>query len=238
MARIMTPPAHFGPTRSGPATLTLDFFHDAVCGWCFNISPRLRKLAAEFDLDVRHHAYVLQDSPERMEEVWGSPAQAKARILEHWAACQAASDAPELFSIEAMRRAPFDYPHGLPAALACKAAERLGAQEDQGAQAGQAAHWDMFDRLQAAHLSDARNIADPDVLRSIARDLGIDGAGFDRAMQSPETREAVEQDRNLARRLQVASVPTIIVRETGARLVNGPIEDLRAQLFVSLRLVA
>jgi len=33
-------------------------------------------------------------------------------------------------------------------------------------------------------------------------------------------------------------VPSVIVRETGARLVNGPLEDLRAQLAANLRLVA
>ncbi|MGD9863521.1 MAG: DsbA family protein [Pseudodonghicola sp.] len=48
--------------------LTLDFFHDVVCGWCFNISPRLHRLAQEVDLDIRHRCFVLQDSPRRMEE--------------------------------------------------------------------------------------------------------------------------------------------------------------------------
>lgn len=33
--------------------LTPDFFHDGVFGRCFNVSPRLRKLAGEFDLDIR-----------------------------------------------------------------------------------------------------------------------------------------------------------------------------------------
>ena len=36
----------------GPA-LTLDFFHDVVCCWCFNISSRMRKLADELDLDIQ-----------------------------------------------------------------------------------------------------------------------------------------------------------------------------------------
>ena len=209
--------------------LTLDFFHDVVCGWCFNISPRLRTLTYEFDLDVRHRTFVLQDSPERMEAVWGSPGQARETILGHWAACRAASDAPERFNIDGMRRADFDYPHGLPAALACKAAEALE---------GQSGHWAMFDRLQRAHLTEIRNIADAGTLLQLARDLGVDGARFEAVMAAPETRGAVEQDRLLARRLQVQTVPTIIVRETGARLINGPLDDLRAQLQTALRLVA
>lgn len=211
------------------SALTLDFFHDVVCGWCFNISPRLRALADTLNLQVRHRAFVLQDSPERMAEVFGSPRQAKAAILSHWASCQRASDTPEKFNIDGMRAASFDYPHGLPGALACKAAERIG---------GQAAHWDMFDAVQRAHLSEARNVADTGVLTAIAAGLGFRRRDFGRVMAEPATQHAVEQDRRLAGRLQVVKVPTIIVRQTGARLVNGPLEDLRAQIQVSLQLQA
>ena len=112
--------------------LTVDFFHDVVCGWCFNISPRLRVLAGEFDIEVRHRTFVLQDSPEQMIAVFGSMDQAKGTILGHWAACRAASDTPELFNIDGMRAAAFDYPYGLPAALFCKAAERLSGQDAAG----------------------------------------------------------------------------------------------------------
>lgn len=208
--------------------LTLDFFHDVVCGWCFNLSPRLQQLAAEFDLDIHHRTFVLQDSPRRMAEVFGSMPQAKATILGHWVACRMASDRPEAFDIEAMRAADFDYPHGLPAALACKAAERM---------AGQAGHWRMFDALQRAHISQARNVADPAVIEAVGRAAGFDGRALMRLIGDPETRAAVEADRRLARRLQVMSVPTVILRETGARLVNGPLEDLRAQIRANLRLV-
>lgn len=212
----------------GP-TLTLDFFHDVVCGWCFNISPRLHALSEEFDLDIRHRSFVLQDSPARMVEVFGSMAAAKETILGHWAACQAASDTPDRFAIAAMRAAPFDYPHGLPGALACKAAERL---------AGQDGHWRLFDAIQAAHLSQARNVADAAELQLIAAGAGFDPGDIARLMNDPSTRQAVEADRLLARRMQVTRVPTIIVRETGARLVNGPLEDLRAQIAAARQLVA
>lgn len=215
--------------RTNAPSLTLDFFHDVVCGWCFNISPRLWRLSKELPISVRHHAFVLQDSQERMMEVFGSVEDARTTILGHWEACQRASDSPELFNIAGMRAAGFPYPHGLPGALACKAAERL---------AGQEAHWDMFDAIQSAHLTEARNVADAGVLSDLAMGLGFDATRFERLSADPGTREAVEEDRRLARRLQVVSVPTIIVRETGARLVNGPVEDLRAQLDAALRLTA
>tara|TARA_R110000744_G_scaffold380525_1_gene501763 strand:+ start:39124 stop:39762 length:639 start_codon:yes stop_codon:yes gene_type:complete len=209
------------------ASLTLDFFHDVVCCWCFNISSRMRSLAVEFEfeLDIRHRTFVLQASRAEIAVRWGRPAKARETILGHWSACRQASDRPELVDIEAMRAAPFDYPHGMTAALACKAAEQLG---------GQSAHWDMFDRLQLAHLAEARNIADPETVLQLARDSGHDAATFARSFGDPATARAVEADRALARSLQVRSVPTLIVRDTGARLANGPREDLAAQLLQAL----
>jgi putative protein-disulfide isomerase len=209
--------------------LTLDFFHDVVCGWCFNISSRLHALADEFDLDIRHRTFVLQASPAEMIVRFGPMENAKTEILGHWEACKAASDTPDAFNIKGMRAAPFDYPFGLPGALACKAAE---------IQAGQDAHWRMFDAIQKAHLTDARNIADREVLAEIAADIGLDVPRFVQTISADSTLSLVEIDRASARRLQVRSVPTIIVRETGYRFVNGPIEDLRAQLTANLRLVA
>ena len=211
------------------AALTVDFFHDVVCCWCFNISSRMRGLAAEFDLDIRHHTFVLQASRAEMAERWGTPRDARETILGHWAVCRQVSDQPERVDIDAMRAAPFDYPHGLTAALGCKAAERLG---------GQAAHWDMFDRLQRAHLSEARNVADPATVLDAARELSFKAAAFAEVFDDPGTRLAVEADRQHARVLQVRSIPTLIVRDTGTRLVNGPYEDLAAQLRAALRLVA
>ncbi|MGR3322594.1 MAG: DsbA family oxidoreductase [Pseudooceanicola sp.] len=211
------------------AALTIDFFHDIVCCWCFNISSRMRDLVAEFDLDLRHRTFVLQASRREMAERWGTPEGARETILGHWRVCRQASDRPDLVDIDAMRAAPFDYPHGMTAALGCKAAERIG---------GHSAHWDMFDRLQRAHLSEARNIADPEVVLHAARELGFEAAAFAGAFEDTATARLVETDWRRARTFQVRSVPTLIIRETGARLVNGPREDLAAQLRAALRLVA
>ncbi|MGC9370506.1 MAG: DsbA family oxidoreductase [Paracoccaceae bacterium] len=209
------------------APLTIDFFHDVVCCWCFNISSRMRTLATEFDLDIRHRTFVLQDSEEAMAERWGTPEQARETILGHWAVCRGVSDRPDLVNIDAMRNAGFAYPHGYIAARACKAAEAMG---------GQSAHWDMFDRLQHAHLSEARNIADRQVVWDLGVDMGFDRNDFGMLLGDVMVAASVEADRQRARALQVNSVPTLIVRETGTRLVNGPLEDLRAQLGAAARL--
>ena len=207
------------------ASLTVDFYHDVVCCWCFNLSSRMRSLAAEFDLDIRHRTFVLQASRAEMATRWGTPKDARQTILGHWAVCRQASDRPDCVDIEAMRAAAFDYPHGMTAALGCKAAERLG---------GQVAHWDMFDRLQRAHLTEARNVADPATVLHAARELGFESATFARTFEDPKTLGAVEADRQQARALQIHSIPTLIVGKTGSRLVNGSRDDLAAQLRAAL----
>lgn len=179
-------------------SLTVDFFHDVVCCWCFNISSRMRVLAAEFDLDIRHHTFVLQASRAEMASRWGTPEQARETILGHWDVCRKVSDRPELVDIDAMRAAPFDYPHGLTAAIGCKAAEHIG---------GQAAHWDMFDQLQRAHLTDARNIADPKVVRDVARETGLPPKYFAKVFDDPVTVQAVERDRQRAGRYRSSQFP-------------------------------
>lgn len=209
-------------------SLTVDFFHDVVCCWCFNISSRMRKLASEYDLDVRHRSFVLQANRAEMADRWGSPENARKTILDHWSNCRDVSDQPNRIDIEAMRAAPFDYPHGMTAALACKAAERL---------AGQTAHWAMFDHLQRVHLSGRGNVADPAIVQAVASDLGFEALAFAQMLQDSSTREAVEVDRRQARALQVRSIPALIIRETGTRLVNGPLEDLRAQLHAARQIV-
>ena len=78
------------------SSLTVDFFHDVVCCWCFNISSRMRALAAEFDLDIRHRTFVLQASRAEMAARWGTPEDARETILGHWAVCRQVSDRPEL----------------------------------------------------------------------------------------------------------------------------------------------
>ena len=207
--------------------LTIDFFHDVVCCWCFNISSRMHVLAERFELDIRHRTFVLQADRDEMASRWGSPATARETILGHWSVCRQSSDRPEGIDIEAMRAARFDYPHGMTAALGCKAAERMG---------GQAAHWAMFDRLQEAHLSQARDVASTAVVLEAARDLGFEAGPFAEVFDDPATALAVDADRQLARRLQVRSIPALVVRETGTRLVNGPLDDLAAQLRAARRL--
>ncbi|WP_370680558.1 DsbA family protein [Comamonas sp. GB3 AK4-5] len=179
---------------------TIDFFHDVVCGWCYVMSPRLRQVASELGLRVRQRSFVLQASRAEMVATFGSMEQAKHTILGHWEACARHDDAQRI-DIAGMRRESFEYPSGMAGALACQAAQILE---------GDAAHWDLFDAIQHAHLSAHRNIGDAEVLLDIATRTGFERNAFARCMESPEALHLVHQDRALAQRMGLHAIPTLI----------------------------
>lgn len=205
--------------------LIIDFYHDAVCGWCYVMSPRLRQVAGELGIQVRHHTFVLQDSREQMVQVFGSMERAKSEILGHWKACAEQDDAQRI-NIEGMRAQTFEYPNGLASALACQAAHMLG---------GDTAHWDYFDAVQRAHLTENRNIGDAVVLTDIAASLGFDCAAFTTAMTSEDAVQRVQADRMQAMQLGIRSIPTLIVSSADKttdpiRLQTTPAELLKSRL--------
>ncbi|MGQ5717475.1 DsbA family oxidoreductase [Pseudochrobactrum asaccharolyticum] len=205
--------------------LIIDFYHDAVCGWCYVMSPRLRQVAGELGIQIRHHTFVLQDSREQMVQVFGSMERAKSEILGHWEACAKQDDAQRI-NIEGMRTQSFEYPNGLASALACQAAHMLG--ED-------IAHWDYFDAVQRAHLTENRNIGDAAVLTDIAVSLGFDRDAFTTAMISEDAAQRVQADRMQAMQLGIRSIPTLIVSSADKttdpiRLQTTPAELLKSRL--------
>ena len=207
------------------SSLLIDFYHDVVCGWCYVMSPRLRQVAGELGIQVRHHTFVLQDSREQMVQVFGSMERAKSEILGHWEACAKQDDAQRI-NIEGMRAQSFEYPNGLAAALACQTAHMLG---------GDAAHWDYFDAVQRAHLTEGRNIGDAETLTEIAVAQGFDRDAFTQAMTGETAAQRVQADRIQAMQLGIRSIPTLIVSSSDAnipplRLQTTPAELLKSRL--------
>jgi len=173
--------------------------------WCFLASARLRRLKRAFGdrLEVEHRCFALAPDPEAIARIFGSPAAGKAEILTHWEAARRHPDG-EAINVEGMRARDFPYPYSWPGLKACKAAELQG---------GPAAHWDMFDRVQRAHAVEARNIADFEVLRDCARDVGLDLARWERDFFGEAVERRVRADLQSAERLGVYAVPTLIFND-------------------------
>jgi len=162
---------------------------------------------------VEHRCFALAPDPEAITRIFGSPQAGKAEILSHWAAAARHPDG-ELINVELMRSRPFPYPYSIPGLKACKAAEIQGGQE---------AHWDMFDRVQRAHAVEARNIADSQVLKECAQEVGLDVERWERDFLSGEVERAVWGDIRSATLRGIRSVPTVVFNNR--RVLAGAVPE-------------
>ncbi|RLA13827.1 MAG: DsbA family protein [Gammaproteobacteria bacterium] len=185
-----------------PPLITIEFFHDVMSCWCFPVSEKLRSLVAEnANINVIHHSFVLAATPDMLGRLFTNKDEAKREIvMEHWNATRRVEQEPRI-NCELMMSRDFDYPWSIPAQLACKATEK---------QAGQAGHWDMFDRLQRAHLTECQNIADETVLENCAIELGLEVGQWRTDCADPATRAAIDADMGLANRYGVMRIPGLI----------------------------
>lgn len=182
--------------------LTIEFFHDVICAYCYAFSPRVRRLSTEYHhINIIHRCFALSKTQDDTIAAFRSKERAKQIILEHWVQANINDDEHRI-KPELMRSRSFDYPHSLPGQLGCMAAELQG---------GQSAHWDYFDSVQKAHLSEARNIADDRVLMDVAKQVNLDVNRFKTDYSSETVRSKVNSDIELARRLGVTSVPTLVI---------------------------
>ncbi len=182
--------------------IKIQFFHDVLCAWCYAMSPRLRKLKEEFpEIEIVHRSFALAPTSDRLIEMFGTKAEAKKQILQHWEAANQNDDACRI-NTELMASRNHDYPYSMEGLKACKAAEM---------QAGQNGHWNYFDAIQKAHLTDCLNIADYSVLEQCARGIGLDAEKFKADFNSEKIAWAIEDDMYLAQQFAVRAVPTALI---------------------------
>jgi len=204
-------------------TLTIDFYHDVICAWCYIISPRLRRLAEENpNIRVNHRSFALSPDTETIVHMFGSKREGKEQIMAHWrAASSRLSEGQPKINADLMEIQTFDYPHSMPGLLACKAAEKQG---------GSAMHWDFFDAIQYAHLVECKNIDSHETLINIAKKLKLDIDQFKTDMESPKIREWVDRDVKKAYELGVNSVPTIVINGKHKISGAGTYEELKQKI--------
>ncbi|CUS89030.1 DsbA family oxidoreductase [Candidatus Kryptobacter tengchongensis] len=181
--------------------IQIEFFHDVLCAWCFAISPRVHKLAEENpDVEIIHRAFALAPNPDAIVQIFGSKENGKREILNHWRMANENDDEHRI-NFELMERREFDYPYSVPGLLACKSAELQG---------GQVAHWKMFDRVQKAHLVECLNIADFEVLKNCAEDIGLNVDKWERDYESEIVFQNLAYDLEVAKHYGINGVPALV----------------------------
>lgn len=196
--------------------ITIEFFHDVLCAWCYALSPRVEKLKDTFGkrIEIIHRSFALAPEPDGIARIFGSLEQGKKEILNHWRAANQNDDEHRIM-VDLMASRQFDYPYSTPPLLACKAAELQG---------GNAMHAKMFNRLQKAHLTECLNINDLEVLRQCASEIGLDTTKWEKDFNSKEVRQMLDDDLYRAYQYGINSVPTLIANQkyklTGAQPYN------------------
>lgn len=203
--------------------VTIEFFHDVICSFCFPMSYRMRELQKMIpEVDIVHRSYALVRSEGDFDGMFGSRAAAKEEILGHWAHANQNDDLHR-FNLSGMRQADFPFPTSMKALIACKAAYFA---------AGDAGYWDVFDALQNALFVNSQNIEEQEVLERCVRESNIDIAVWAQHAQSDETRAAVEEDLLLAEAYGIRSVPCLIIdgkyRVSGAQSLPQIVQAVRS----------
>ena len=191
--------------------ITVEFFHDVLCAWCYAISPRVYKLALQYPNQIKivHRAFPLAPEPDGIAQIFGTKERGKLEILDHWRNANRNDDEHRI-NAELMATKSYDYPYSTPGLLACKSAELQG---------GNLMHGRMFDRIQKAHLTECYNINDFEILKMCAVEVGLDVAKWENDYNGAEVKQMLGEDVYKARQYGVNSVPTLIAN--GKYKLNG-----------------
>ena len=194
------------------ASVTIEFFHDVICSFCFPMSYRMRHIEKEYpDVKIVHRSFALAPTAHDFTQMFGSREKAKDAILAHWDSANKNDDLHR-FNIEGMRKATFLFPTSINPLLACKAAHVL--EGEQG-------YWKLFDALQSALFVKNPNIELVDCIEASVVICGLDLDAWRIAFQHSDTLHRLQIDFDRAHQYQLNSVPALVINQNIR--VNGAV---------------
>ena len=89
--------------------ITIQFFHDVICSFCFPMSYRMRQLQKLMpEVQIVHRSYALVKSTGDFDIMFGSRTAAKDEIMSHWEHADHNDDLHR-FNVYGMRQADFPF---------------------------------------------------------------------------------------------------------------------------------
>lgn len=201
---------YHGAMATPTPTPTLHYIFDPLCGWCYGAAP-LVDAARVAGLRVTPHGGGMMT---------GSNRQPVTDALRRYVMAhdeRIASMTGQVFGkgyFDGLLRdtgAVFD---SEPPTTAILAAEQLAGRG-----------LDLLKRLQRAHYEEGRRIADPAVLKELAREIGLEGAAFDAAYdaaQGADTAAHIAASRRLLAQVGGSGFPTLVLEQHGAYTLLEP----------------
>ncbi len=184
--------------------IKIEFFHDAICSFCFPMSARMRRIVKKYNnIEIVHRSFALAWDEEEFIRSFGSRKAVKTEVLDHWAEADK-NDDEHRFNIEGMHQTEFDFPTSKAALKAAKAAGLVGGED---------MYWDVFDRIQNKLFVESKNVEDIAVLEEAVKETSISFSDWKAQFENEETEKAVLADLNRAQTYGIDVVPTLIINE-------------------------
>jgi predicted DsbA family dithiol-disulfide isomerase len=216
--------------------LRIDVWSDIACPWCYVGKRRLEAALARFPhragVEIVWRAFELDPAAPRVRDTTESYAARLARkygttapqaqVMIDRMVATAAADGIEMRFDRIRPGNTFDAHRLLHLAL-----------DERGGKAGgsDSHHQDALkERLMRAYLTEGQAIGDPEVLRALAGEVGLDAAEVGQVLEGDRYAVEVRRDEALARELGISGVPFFVL--AGRLGVSGaqPVETLLAAL--------
>ena len=205
--------------------MRIEVWSDVVCPWCYIGKRRLETALAEFphDVEVVWRSFQLDPGApavptetvaESLGRKYGGGPEAGARMIDNVEAV--AAEEGLVYRLHQAQRANTVDAHRL-----------LHLALENG---GPALQGVLKEGLLAAYFTDARNVADHDVLREVAVGAGLDASRVSSVLAGDDYREAVYTDIAQAQAYGAGGVPFFVIEQKYGVSGAQPAETLRQVL--------
>jgi putative protein-disulfide isomerase len=203
-------------------SLTLYYFHDPMCSWCWAFRPRWQDIVAGLPDNVRSQRVLGGLAPDT-DQTMPTEMQAKLRCI--WQKIQQTVPGTP-FNFEFWEQCvPRRSTYAACRAVIAARRQNPGYEEK------------MILAIQQAYYLEARNPADSNTLIELANEIGLDEALFSVDMESPAVQEELLKEIEFTRRLEVKGFPTLLLEKEGVfTAIQYDYNDVKAVLHQIRRL--
>jgi len=203
-------------------SLTLYYFHDPMCSWCWAFRPRWQEIVAGLPDLVRSQRVLGGLAPDTEQAM---PTDMQAKLKGIWQKIQQTVPGTP-FNFEFWERCvPRRSTYAACRAVIAARRQNPGYEEN------------MILAIQQAYYLEARNPADRNTLIELANEIGLDRALFSADMESPAVHEELLKEIEFTHRLEVKDFPTLLLEKEGVFTgIQHEYNDVKAVLHQIKRL--
>lgn len=199
----------------------VEFFHSVMCGHCFIMSDRIRKIVKAYpEINIIHRSYPLRWDDQEENETFESEEEYRADMARKWEIANRIDD-EHRFNLEGLKEMAFNMPTARRSMIAIQAGAFAGGDE-----------WDLFDRFQEALYVENLNISDEEVIADIIIEAGVDFGEFLKYYENPKTEWLIKEDFKRADEYGLELIPAMVIEgkyiHVGTKRIDLALKLLRA----------